>query len=115
MEKSSIAQGQMFLHFDKSYMEKPRVWVKVDEVEKNEFDDEMVSMFVDNEVLVGISIGAVNVERDGVGIRDKWLISDHYYGKMVREGKFVPVDDLRKADDICEQMGWPKYEIDLGF
>ena len=30
MKRSSIAIGQMFVHFDKAYMEFPMVWVKVE-------------------------------------------------------------------------------------
>ena len=47
MEKSVIEKGQMFLHFDKSYMEKPRVWVKVEDAV-----DQPLSRFVDNQALV---------------------------------------------------------------
>lgn len=113
MEKSSIAQGQMFLHFDNSYMEKPRVWVKVaSKVFGNHYgeDKEEVSVFVDNDMLVKFAVS--NYEPS---VTDKWIITDGYYDIMVREGSFVPITDLRKTDDICEQMGWPKYEIDLGF
>jgi len=112
MEKSNIAQGQMFLHFDNYYMEKPRVWVKI---KNEELDGKEVSLFIDNEVLALIAIGAHDVKEKGIGIHDKWFITDEYYGKCVRNGKFVPLDDLRKTDDICEQLGWPKYEIDLEF
>ena len=109
MEKSNIAKGQMFLHFDNSYMEKPRVWVKV--TNRVLITNVEVSVFVDNDVLVKFALKNYQPNM----LADKWNITDDYYGKMVREGKFVPLDDLRKADDICEQLGWPKYEIDLGF
>ena len=110
MEKSCIAQGQMFLYhsmpFPHSCTEnKTEVWVKVADTEEGR------SMFVNNDAMVKISIKA----QSELNITDKWSISDEYYGRMVREGKFVPLDDLREADDICEQMGWPRYEIDLGF
>lgn len=86
--------------------DKPKVWVKMDDDVLNE-----LSLFVDNEALAKISIGSIKK----FGIRDKWYISDGYYGQCVREGKFVPVDDLREVDDICEQAGFPPYIIDLGF
>jgi len=103
----------MFIHFVGSYMDKPRVWVKVaNKVFGNHYgeDKEEVSVFVDNDALVRFAVS--NHQMD---FTDKWNITDSYYGKMAREGEFVPLDDLRKANDICEQMGWPKYEIDLGF
>ena len=108
MEKSNIAQGQMFLHFDDSYMEKPRVWVKI--------ANKVFNLSIaapkkeDNDVLVKFAVSNYQPS-----LTDKWSITDGYYNKMVGEGRFVPVDDLRKTDDICKQMGWPKYEIDLGF
>jgi hypothetical protein len=67
------------------------------------------SVFVDNEALAKFGIGTIKM----FGICDEWLISDEYYGKMVREGKFVPVDDLNKCDDITEQLGWPAYVMDF--
>lgn len=103
----------MFLHFDDSYMEKPRVWVKIaNKVFGNHYgeDKKEISVFVDNDVLVKFAVSNYQPS-----LTDKWSITDGYYNKMVGEGRFVPVDDLRKTDDICKQMGWPKYEIDLGF
>lgn len=83
---------------------KTEAWVKVaDEGER--------SMFVNNNAMVKVSIKA----QRNLHCTDKWSISDEYYGRMVREGKFVPLDDLRKADDICLELGWPRYEVDFGF
>ena len=113
MKKSNIAIGQMFIYFDKSYMEKPRVMVKI----KNEKfgnhrgeDTEEVSLFVDNEAIAQFGIGV----KKKFDLRDKWNITDPYYGEMVRKGMFVPLDDLGKTDDICLQLGWPMYVMDLG-
>ena len=109
MKKSNIAIGQMFIYhsfpFPHSNTEnETQVWVKVvDEGER--------SIFVNNQALVRVSIKA----QRNLHCTDKWSISDEYYDRMVREGRFVPLDDLRKTDDICEQMGWPMYEIELGF
>lgn len=111
-KKSGIPEGQMFIHFDKAYMDAPRVWVKVGNQRFGNFrgeDNEEVSLFVDNQAIVKVSIGK---KRD-ITIFDKWNITDPYYGKMVREGKFVPIDDLAKCDDITEQLGWPAYVIDF--
>lgn len=114
MKKSNITNGQMFIHFDKTYMDAPKVWVKVKNEKFGNFrgeDEEEVSLFVDNQALVEVSIGT----KKKFDIRDKWNITDPYYGKMVREGKFVPLDYLNQADDICLQLGWPMYVMDLGF
>ena len=103
MEKSNIEVGQMFIQFPKPIIElqdtpKPRVWVKV----ANEtLGVDEVSLFVDNRVLVLLSIGALN----RIGIRDKWFITDKYYGDCVRNGSFVPIDDLNKVEDICIERG----------
>lgn len=110
MEKSMIAVGQMFLYhtmpFHHSDTEnETQAWVKVAEAEGGR------SLFVKNDTMVKVSIKA----QKEILCSDKWLISDEFYGRMVRKGEFVPLDDLRKADNICEQMGWPKYEIDMGF
>ena len=111
MKKSVIEMGQMFVQFPKPIAElqetpKARVWVKV----ANEVHDgEEISLFVDNNTIALISIGAVNK----LGIRDKWHITDSYYGYNVRKGNFVPISDLRETDDICEQAGYPPYEVEL--
>lgn len=103
MELSNIEIGQMFIQFPKPIAElqdtpKPRVWVKVC---NEEINGEQVSLFVDNDTLVGISIGAVK----NIGIRDKWLITDKYYGENVRRGSFVAIDDLRQVESICLELG----------
>lgn len=90
----------------------PRVWVKVkNEVFGNHYgeDKEEVSVFVDNNALVQFSI----IPNYRIGIRDKWNITDRYYGECVRKGMFVPITDLRETDGICLEMGYPKYEINL--
>ena len=112
MEKSCIAQGQMFIQFPQPIAElqdtpKPRVWVKI---KNEELNGEEVSLFLDNEVVMLIAMGAHDVKEKGVGIRDKWLITDEYYDKCVREGKFVPIDDLRQVEDICVQLGYEMPE-----
>ena len=112
MRKSDIPEGQMFIYFDKTYMEAPQVWVKVGNRKfgnfRGEYEEE-VSQFVDNRALARVSVGA---GRD-ISIHEKFYITDTYYGKMVREGKFVPLDDLNETDDICLQLGWPAYVMDF--
>lgn len=117
MIKSNIEVGQMFIQFpqpisDNQEKPMPRVWVKIkSEVLGNHYgeDTEEVSIFVDNNALVQFSINP----NYRIGIRDKWYITDTYYGTCVREGKFVPIDDLRQTDGICLEMGYPKYEVNL--
>lgn len=109
MKKSNIANGQMFIHFTKPIFDDkdiPKVWVKV----ANEtIDGEEVSLFIDNEAMAKVSAGALKK----LGIRDKWNITDGYYGHMVQKGEFVPIDDLNEVDGICIERGYPKYEIDF--
>lgn len=106
MEKTLIPNGKMFIYFDPSYMDAPRVYVKVTE---KEVQGGVASVFVDNQAIVRFSV-------DGTEISswDSWSISDQFFGKMVREGKFAPIDDLRECDDICLQLGWPRYEMEIG-
>ena len=104
MEKSNIEKGQMFLHFNPLAMDKPKVWVKVSDT-----DDTEPSLFIDNNALARISVNP-NYKPS---IIERWLITDTYYGEMVRKGEFVPVDDLAKCDDITEELGWPAYAIDF--
>lgn len=105
MAKSNIAQGQMVLNYNPQIMDKPRVWVKVDDTQ------EEPSLFIDNNVLVQF---AINKHRKPQA-DEKWLITDEFYGKMVRQGLFVPIDDLNQAERITEELGWPAYYVDLGF
>lgn len=112
MEKSYIVKGQMFIQFPQPIAElqdtpEPRVWVKV----ANEtIDGKEVSLFVDNNTLILLSIGRLK----HFGIRDKWYITDNYYNYNVKNGSFVPIDDLRLVDDICIERGcgFPK-EVDF--
>jgi len=107
--KSLIAKGQMFILFPAPVPElddnpKPSVWVKV----ANEvIDGEEVSLFVNNNAIVQLTLGTIKK----FGVRDKWYITDTYYGANVRRGFFVPVEDLKKVDGICLEMGYPKYEM----
>lgn len=112
MRKSGIAIGQMFLHFNPTYMDRPRVWVKTGSRILGDHygeDKEEVSLFVDNNALLKKSVNP-SYEPD---LPEKWLVTDTYYGKMVREGEFVPIDDLNKVVGITEQLGWPAYVMDF--
>jgi hypothetical protein len=106
--KSTIAQGQMILHFNPTTMDKAKVWVKAGNYKT---DDTELSLFIDNNAMVRYAIDNRNQPR----VNEKWYISDRFYGMMVREGRFVAVDDLNQASAVCEELGWPQYEIVLGF
>ena len=93
----------MFLYFNSLTMDKPKVWVKVDDTETEP------SLFIDNNALARISVNP-NYKPSVI---ERWLISDRYYGEMVRKGEFVPIDDLAECDAITEQLGWPAYVIDF--
>ena len=103
MEISNIAQGQMVLHFNPLTMDKPRVWVKVEENGNTE-----PSLFIDNQALVRHC-----VHGDTPAPSERWLMGDKFYGEMVRKGEFVPITDLKEAEGIALEMGWPKYEVDI--
>jgi hypothetical protein len=117
MIKSNIAVGQMFIQFPKPIADDqekpmPRVWVKIEgKVFGNHYgeDKEEVSLFVDNNALAKFSTNP----NYRIGIMDKWYITDKYYGYSVRKGVFVPIDDLNDVNNICLEMGYPKYEIEL--
>ena len=112
MNKSNISNGQMFIHFNPTYMDRPKVWVKVkSEVFGNHYgeDKEEVSLFVDNNAMVKVSINP-NYK---IGLTEKWSITDGYYGKMVQKGEFVPVSDLNEASRVCEEKGWGAYYLDF--
>lgn len=114
MNKSNIAQGQMFLHYNPNYMDRPKVWVKVkSEIFGNHYgeDKEEVSLFVDNNAMVKVAINP-NYK---IGLTEKWSITDGYYNSLVQKGEFVPLDDLREVDGICNERKYPLYQIDLGF
>ena len=104
----------MFIQFPQPIAElqdtpKPRVWVKVaNKVFGNNpgEDVEEISLFVDNDVMLGVAYGMVKE----IGLTDKWNITDSYYGKCVREGKFIPIDDLRQVEDICLELGYEMPE-----
>ena len=97
----------MVLYFDRKTMGAPKVWVKVSD---NETPDD-TSLFVDNNAMVKYCIN----KNYRPSLTEQWSISDRYYGKMVREVKFVAIDDLVQCDRICEELGWPHYLMELGF
>jgi hypothetical protein len=107
MNKSCIAVGQMFAYHSKPFPHsdtenETQVWVKVT-------DDGQRSMFVNNNALAKISINP-NYK---LTTSDKWSISDEYYGRMVQNGEFVPLDDLNEVEGITLELGWPDYVIDF--
>ena len=105
--ESNIAQGKMFIFKPEpidNEVTLPRIFVKVNE------DIDGYSMFVDNAAMIRVSVG---LQRN-IHSTDTWHLSDGYYGEMVRKGKFVPIDDLREVEPICEELGWPlPQQVDL--
>ena len=112
MKKSIIEQGQMFVYlpekvFAEEEMPTPKVYVKVCDCE----DIDECSVFVENNVMIKVAIGKVKK----MTWRDKWNITDGFYGAMVRNGRFVPFEDLNEVWAICEESGYPQPEkVDLG-
>ena len=107
--KSTIAQGQMFVCHSFPFphsntKNETQVWVKVRE-------DNEHSVFVDNSAMARVAVKAQSRLR----CTEVWHLSDEYYERGVAEGRFVPIDDLRDTDKVCDEKGWPRYEIDLGF
>lgn len=95
-----IEIGQMFVQFPSPIAElqqtpTPRVWVKV-------ANENGYSLFVDNNAIVKMTIKAI----DHFGIRDKWMISDGYYGDQVMKFNFIPVADLNEAESVCKERGY---------
>lgn len=110
MATSNIPDGQMFIQFPQPIAElqdtpKPRVWVKVPH-DIEGMDKAGISLFVDNEAMAGVSVGAVRQ----LGIMDKWLITDTYYDECVKSGRFVPIEDLREVEKICLERGYEMPE-----
>ena len=105
MAISKIPQGQMFIHFAPTYMDKPRVWVKVED------GNEEPSLFIENSAMVRFSINPNSKPT----LTERWLIGDRYYNEMVNKGEFIPITDLNEVDSITEKRGWPAYEIEFDF
>ena len=103
--KSEILQGTMFLYYNPLVMDKPMVWVKVEEDGNDE-----PSLFISNDALVRHCIHG-----DTPSPTERWLMGDKFYNDRVAIGQFVPIKDLREAEAVCKEKGWPKYEISFGF
>lgn len=99
--KTMIPQGQMFIYFNPDLMDMPKVWVKVSPT-----NDDEPSLFIDNNAMVRYTLN----QDSKPSIEERWLITDRFYGEMVRKGFFAPIDDLNEIENMCEQLGWPKYE-----
>ena len=93
----------MVLHFNPVYMDAPRVWVKVSK------DDDEPSLFIDNKAVARFAID--NTYKPSIA--ERWQMTDNYFGEQCRLGIFVKFDDLNEIDDLCLQLGWPKYETEI--
>lgn len=112
MNESKIPCGQMFLQFPAPVVDgelpMPKVWVKVSDIFLVLYGIKC-SVFVDNRALALFSMNAIEY----INQADKWYITDACYEKSVADKKFIPISDLNEVDELCEQAGYPRYEIDL--
>ena len=109
---SEIPQGTMFIKKPYEFESNPtaRVFVKT-----NEFNayGKVYSRFVDNKALVIFSA----FERQP-SWTDELNLSDTYYKQQVEKGEFIPIDDLKKVEEICKARGFnppPPVDLDAEF
>lgn len=94
---SDFKKGDMFFFnpLDKDYM-KPEVYVMMDEGIVQGVE---AKSFIKNSALVQHIISNYQPNQS-----DVWVITDAYYKKMSEAGHFIPIEDLREAEDICEKF-----------
>lgn len=90
---SDFKKGDMFFlnPLDKDAL-KPEVYLMIDE------DDE-AKTFIKTSAL-----GKYLVSNYQPHLSDTWEISAGYYKKMSEAGYFIPIDDLREAEEICKKF-----------
>ncbi len=101
---SDFKKGDMFFFnpLDKDWM-KPEVYVMMDEGVVQGFE---AKTFIKNSALVKHLISNYQPCPS-----DIWAISDTYYKNMSEAGHFIPIDDLREAEDICEKFNLKMEEV----
>lgn len=94
---SDFKKGDMFFFnpLDKDWM-KPEVYVMMDEGVVQGFE---AKTFIKNSALVKHLISNYQPYPS-----DIWAITDAYYKNMSETGHFIPIEDLREAEDICEKF-----------
>jgi len=94
---SDFKKGDMFFFnpLDKDWM-KPGVYVMMEEGIVQGFE---AKTFIKNSALVKHLISNYQPYPS-----DIWAITDAFYGRMSEAGHFIPIEDLREADDICNKF-----------
>lgn len=97
---SDFKKGDMFFlnPLDKDAL-KPEVYLMIDE------DDE-AKTFIKTSAL-----GKYLVSNYQPHLSDTWAITETYYNKMSKTGYFIPIDDLREAEEICKKFNLKMEEI----
>ena len=89
---------------EKTYM-KPEVYVLLKD---GIVQDQKARIFVKNSALVKFSL---NNEKPS--FCDTWAFTySNYFDNMTKNGYFIPIEDLREADELCEKFGLTMEEID---
>ena len=101
---SDFKKGDMFFFnpLDKDWM-KPEVYVMMDEGVVQGVE---AKTFIKNSALVKMCIGNYQPY-----ISDTWAITDSYYKNMSEAGHFIPIDDIREAEAICDRLNLQMEEI----
>jgi hypothetical protein len=101
---SDFKKGDMFFFnpLDKDWM-KPEVYVMMDEGVVQGFK---AKSFIKNSTLVKVCISNYQPRPS-----DLWAITDAYYKKMSEAGHFIPIEDLREVEDICEKFNLKMEEV----
>ena len=101
---SDFKKGDMFFFnsLNLDFMQ-PEVYVMVDE---SIVQDTNTKSFIENSALVKHLIS--NYEPS---TSDIWAITERYFNSMQDKGHFIPIDDIREAEDICEKFGLKMEEV----
>lgn len=101
---SDFKKGDMFFlnPLDKDSL-KPEVYVMMDEDATPGFE---TKTFIKSSALVKHLTNKYQPH-----LSDTWEISAGYYKKMSNAGYFIPIDDLREAEDICKKFNLKMEEI----
>ena len=97
---SDFKKGDMFFlnPLDKDAL-KPEVYLMIDE------NDE-AKTFIKTSAL-----GKYLTSNYYPHLSDTWEISAGYYKKMSEAGYFIPIEDLREAEEICKKFNLKMEEI----
>lgn len=108
MRDTMIKEGTMFVRmpYDWDETKTVAVYVKVGEFKQY---GRTYSRFVENNALA--LFGAISKP---IGFDAVWGIGEDYYDTNVKSGRFIPIEDLREVEILCEKLGVnPPPPIDL--